>query len=95
MAKRKGVLDMLLCKQMYKMGLPDREIAHCCGVSETTVRRWRHSLGLPPNYNFDRARGPEEQLTIDAVAAKAHGLSYGQYIALKPKILLERALKKK
>ena len=81
MAKKEGVLSIALAKQMYGMGLPDREIAHCCGVSVSTVLRWRHANGLRPNPEMARAAGPEEQLTIDSVAAKKHGLSYGQYKA--------------
>ena len=93
--KAPGVLDLALAKQLYGMGLPDREIAHCCGVSVSTVLRWRHSLGLPPNYDFDRATGPMEQLTIDAIAARKHGLSYGQYMAQKSLLLAAARRKKK
>lgn len=85
--KKEGVLNLALAKQLYGMGLPDREIAHCCGVSVSTVFRWRHAHGLRPNQDFQRATGPEEQLTIDAIAARKHGLSYGQYMVQKPQIL--------
>ena len=95
MAKKEGVLNLALAKQLYDMGLPDREIAHCCGVSSSTVLRWRHAKGLPPNYDFERATGPEEQLTIDAVAARKHGMSYGQYIAQKPLIMEAMRRKRK
>lgn len=89
-------LDLKLVRKLYGMGLPDREIAHCCGVSVSTVLRWRHAHGLRPNPEMARATGPEEQLTIDAIAARKHGMSYGQYMAQKPQILeAERRKKKK
>lgn len=85
--KKEGVLNLALAKQLYGMGLPDREIAHCCGVSVSTVLRWRQAHGLRPNPEMARATGPEEQLTIDAIAARKHGMSYGQYMVQKPQIL--------
>ena len=85
--KKEGVLNLALAKQLYGMGLPDREIAHCCGVSVSTVFRWRQAHGLRSNPEMARATGPEEQLTIDAIAARKHGLSYANYIAQKPLIL--------
>ena len=94
--KKEGVLNLVLAKQLYGIGLPDREIAHCCGVSASTVLRWRHAHGLRPNPEMARATGPEEQLTIDAVAARTHGMTYGQYIAQKPALLeAERRRRKK
>ena len=89
-------LDLKIAQKLYDIGLPDREIAHCCGVHINTIYRWRHAYGLRPNPDMARATGPMEQLTIDAIAAKKHDMNYGSYIAKKhggPFVIIPEGLK--
>lgn len=95
--KSQHLLDLKLARKLYDMGLPDKEIAHCCRVHKSTICRWRQNLGLRPNpEGVERAMGPEEQLTIDAVAARKRGMDYGPYIAEKrggPFVIIPDGLK--
>lgn len=49
--------DIEKALKLYEQGSWDKEIAEACGVSNSTIFRWRTSLGLPTNRSKKRKDG--------------------------------------
>lgn len=67
--------------ELYKSGKRDFEIAEECNVSKYAVQRWRARNGLLPN----KRKPPEEMssLVMTALAARRHGMTYGQWMSMR------------
>lgn len=52
---RKQALRREQMQKLYDLGLSDGDIAGRVGVCKTTVFKWRHSVGLPPNTHLGGA----------------------------------------
>ncbi len=76
--------------KLYRAGLPDKKIAEKLGVSSDAICSWRLRKGLTPNPSDPTLRKkpesektPGELLTERNAEARAHGMSYGKYWAMK------------
>lgn len=88
---RQRVIDERTAWDCYNAGKTDAEIAQACGVHKNTVANWRKRNKL--HANTPQKKKQEEQATRkkkervltplerDAKAARAAGLTYGQYKA--------------
>ena len=69
-------------RELYDAGYCDQQIADACDVSRESVRVWRRKNGLeghkPPRKEHEKRRA--STLAEMAAEAKAHGMSYGQYM---------------
>ena len=65
--------------RLYNKGEPDNYIAKVCGVTRGAVLDWRRRMGL--DKNPDKKERRLSPLELDAIAARAVGMTYGQYIA--------------
>ena len=72
-------LDLGEAMRLYNKGYSDAEIASHCHTHLSTVREWRRRMDLPPNQKAKKRR--LTKLEMDAIAANALGMTYGQYIA--------------
>ena len=82
----KRFLDRERAKELYDQGWCDQQIADECGVTRETVKAWRRKSGLIAHTTLariERKRPPCPDLVVVAAEAKAHGMSYGQYVAAK------------
>ena len=80
---KKGVIrnriDLDKAMRLYNKGEPDNHIAKVCGVTRGAVLDWRRRMGLEKNP--DQKKYTLSPLELDAIAARAAGMTYGQYIA--------------
>lgn len=85
--KRRVFVDKRQAMQMWSEGKTDREIAQKLDVTKSAVCDWRKRMGLPCNPETKKAH-KLSKLELDARAAMAAGMSYGQYIAAgRPQIV--------
>ena len=65
----------------YEAGETDAEIAEACGVSVSTVQNWRKRNSLTSNQAWAEVKKRRKltQLEQDAIAARAAGMTYGEY----------------
>ena len=62
--------------ELYNMGYTDQEIARQLDCVRQTVRNWRNRNNLAKN----KEKNPLVEL---AAEAKAHGMTYGEYMVAK------------
>ena len=77
--KRRVVLDCDRAMHWYNMGMNDREIAEKCDVGKNAVALWRTRNLLPPNVARRKAVIKLTPLEWDAVQAREHGVTYGEW----------------
>lgn len=83
MKKQIYPLDEKKALEYYNMGLEDQIIADNLGVCNKTVRNWRKRIGLSANKPEGKKRPAANLSPIarDNEAARAAGMTYGQYKA--------------
>lgn len=91
--EERNALDEVKAMMCYMQGLSDNCVARKCGVSSTTIAKWRKAHNLSPNFGTNRRedaerdkkpsrrRQPMSPLAEDAMAAAEIGMSYGQFKA--------------
>jgi len=79
-------MDKRLALELYERGYIDTQIAVRCGVAPTTVQSWRKRNGLRA-HRKQRKYVPQQSgaASLESVVAeaKAHKMSYGQYVVAK------------
>lgn len=90
--KPRVMLDQGRAMHWYDMGLNDREIAEKCGVRRQSVVNWRTKTLLPPNAT--KRVNPITPLNWDAVQARKHGVTYGEWRSPAFEAERDRLLKK-
>lgn len=93
--KPRVMLDYERAMHWYNMGMIDREIAEKCGVARQAVVNWRTRTCLPPNAT---KRGRKVSMTLlewDAVQARKHGVTYGEWRSPAFEAERDRLLKEK
>ena len=78
---RTSTINEDVAMELYKDGKRDFEIAEECNVSKYAVQRWRARNGFLPN-----GRKPLEKMSDlekTALAARQHGMTYGQWMAMR------------
>lgn len=73
-------VDEDVAMELYKDGKRDFEIAEECNVSKYAVQRWRARNGFLPNKR--KPPGEMSDLEKTVLAAKQHGMTYGQWMAM-------------
>jgi hypothetical protein len=68
---------------LYDKGYCDQQIADICDVSRDAVSVWRRKNGLVGYKAPHKEEKKKSTLVEVAVAAKAHGMSYGEYMVAK------------
>ncbi len=71
------MLDCERAMRFYRMGLNDNEIAERCSVRRQAVANWRCRSCLPSN-----SSKPARKITPlewEAVQARKHGVTYGEW----------------
>ena len=88
--KTRRYLDTDKAKELYEKGWCDQQIAEECDVSQDTVGSWRRRNGLVAHKAPYKTRKKKHSSTlVELVAeARAHNMSYGQYMAAKKEGLL-------
>ena len=82
---KRRLLNKETARELYDKGYCDQQIADHCGVTYGCVREWRRKSGLEGHkapYKMKKKK-PNESLVETAAEAKAHGMTYGQYMAMK------------
>ena len=80
----KRLLNIAMAYKLYDNGLSDKAIADACAVSSETVARWRRKNNLQPNKAVKKKEEPKMSKLAQAEAeARAHGMTYGQYMLTK------------
>lgn len=70
------VFDPKRAMELYNMGYTDQEIAKQLDCVKETVRNWRNRNNL--------AKNKEKKSLVELAAeAKAHGMTYGEYMVAK------------
>jgi uncharacterized protein YjcR len=91
--ERRVEWDKEHAKKLYHKGHSDSQIAGACGVATEAVRWWRRSSGLPGNKwpypKIENEKIPVQSLSQVAAEARAHGMTYGKYLAAKQGGLLK------
>lgn len=91
--ERRVSWDKEHAQKLYDKGCSDRQIADACGVAVDAVRWWRRSNGLVGNKwpypKIENEKAPALSLSKVAAEARAHGMTYGQYMAAKQGGLLK------
>lgn len=79
--KKQQFLSDSMAWYHYNAGETDAQIAEACGVSVNTVRNWRkrNSLACNQAWADHKKKRKLTQLELDAKAARAAGMTYGQY----------------
>lgn len=74
--------DKEKAKELYDMGYYDREIAEICGTTSAAVQSWRRRNGLTWNGTTIEVEEETPKPTLSEIAAeaRAHGMTYGQYV---------------
>ena len=82
---RKHRLDPNEAKRMYDLGYCDQQIADECGVSRDSVREWRRRNDLAGHSTpYQRKEEKRKSTLVEmAMEAKAHGMSYGEYMVAR------------
>ena len=70
------VFDPKRAMELYNMGYTDQEIAKQLDCVKETVRNWRNRNNLVKNKE-------KKSLVELAAEAKAHGMTYGEYMVAK------------
>lgn len=71
--------------ELYNKGYCDQQIADECDASVGSVREWRRRIGLPGHRVLYKKKTKKRESTLVELAAeaKAHGMSYGEYMAAR------------
>ena len=85
---RRKRIDNEKAMELYNRGLCDPDVAEKLGVSRDAVREWRKRNGLeghkaPPKPKKEKQKTYSCNLVKMAVEARKHGMSYGQYMAMR------------
>ena len=85
-AYKRNDWDRELARKLYYEGYCDRQIAELCDTTFYAVRGWRRRGGLEANRGpypnaKKKKKKPVSSLSEMAAEAKAHGMTYGQYVA--------------
>lgn len=70
---------------LYDYGMNDEEIQKETGCSALAVQKFRRSRGLSTQSKRKKNEKPNQALVKAAKAARASGLSYGQYMVMQEK----------
>lgn len=83
--KTRRYLDTDKAKKLYDEGYSDQQIAEECDVSQDTVGSWRRRNGLAVHKAPRKARKKKHKTTLAELVAeaRAHKMSYGQYMAMR------------
>ena len=92
--KPRMMLDRERAMYWYNMGLNDKQIAEKCDVGKQAVYTWRTQMCLPPNARIRRVR-KMSSLDWNAIQARKHGVTYGQWMTPAFETERERLLKEK
>ena len=82
---RRKFLNKEYAREMYDQGYCDQHIADNCGVSRECIREWRRRNNLEGHKAPPKVKPKPKESTLIAMAAeaKAHKMTYGQYMAAK------------
>ncbi|BAK99724.1 hypothetical protein OBV_25260 [Oscillibacter valericigenes Sjm18-20] len=78
---RTSTINEDVAMELFRDGKRDFEIAEECNVSKYAVQRWRARNGFLSN-----KRKPHDEmsgLALTALAARKHGMTYGQWMAMR------------
>ena len=82
---KRNRLGPIMAEDLWEKGYCDQQIADECGVSKRSISGWRrrnHLSGHSTPYKKEEEKR-KSTLTEMAVAAKAHGMSYGEYMVAR------------
>lgn len=82
---KRRLLDKEYARELYDIGYCDQQIADSCGVGRECVSAWRRNNGLEGHKVLYKEKEKKRASTLNEMAAeaKAHGMSYGQYMAAR------------
>lgn len=68
--------------ELYEQGKRDAEIAQAVGACKSSVYYWRMRRKLPSKHIRKKPPKPVSKLSIDAMAARNAGMTYGAWKTL-------------
>ena len=82
---KRRCLDTDKARELYDKGYCDQQIADACFVSRDTVTEWRKRNGLVGHKTPYREKKKPHVSTLVKLAAeaRAHGMSYGEYMVAR------------